>query len=412
MIDVWAGGDQSNQADMLCISSCNGPFPCVQCKEKKENMCRKGNAEPRTLEEIDLLSHTVCGVCPGCKVEIVATKEEVLDPAKQMVKAAAGDEEPKSGPVFVWLKKQKLSWLYAHFGIKYGHHPLIRVRVKKWVLCILHMDLRVKGGLINKTLFSYLGEYGNADEQKTKVEAILTRNGVWIRDGAVKAKSKDMNAAYKKDISFVGRDAVAIADLAEEMLDVMFPPDMRAEDEDVAEEHARALLCWTTYRPLWRLLNNDFVDVRDVQERKERGDQVQKLADVFLDAWVKAVGYTQGLYLHMLHAHVADWVRDLGDLRPYASHGLEHAHSIRKLIARHLTNRHKHAKVRKDGKMGKARTEQCLSTVTARKEMMRQGGHALQQREDAANTKARRATQARRIAKEKEKGRVKVVADF
>ena len=132
--------------------------------------------------------------------------------------------------------------------------PLIRVRVKKWVLCILHMDLRVKGGLINKTLFRYLGEYGNADEQKTKVEAILTRNGVWIRDGAVKAKSKDMNAAYKKDINFVGRDAVAIADLAEEMLDVMFPPDMRAEDEDVAEEHARALLCWTTYRPLWRLL--------------------------------------------------------------------------------------------------------------------------------------------------------------
>ena len=135
-----------------------------------------------------------------------------------------------------------------------------------------------------------------------------------------------------------------------------------------------------------------------------------------VDKTSKMKSLTQRLYLPlhdvMLHAHVADWVRDLGDLRPYASHGLEHAHSIRKLIARHLTNRHKHAKVRKDGKMGKARTEQCLSTVTARKEMMRQGGHALQQREDAANTKARRATQARRIAKEKEKGRVKVVADF
>jgi hypothetical protein len=79
--------------------------------------------------------------------------------------------------------------------------------------------------------------------------------------------------------------------------------------------------------------------------------------------------------------------------------GLEHAHSIRKLIARLLTNRHKTMKkLRKDGKMGKARTEQCLSNVLSRKEMIRNSGHDLHQLEHRRNELAARATQVKRIA--------------
>jgi hypothetical protein len=142
--------------------------------------------------------------------------------------------------------------------------------------------------------FNYLGDYGGPDVQKKLIEELMIANSVWIREGAIKPTSKDLSAAYKKDISFVGRDAVALGDLAEEMLDIMIPPEQRAEDEDIAEEpeHARALRCWTTYRPLWRLLTNDFVDVNDEQERNKRADEVQKLSDDWLEAWVEAVGYT------------------------------------------------------------------------------------------------------------------------
>jgi hypothetical protein len=119
------------------------------------------------------------------------------------------------------------------------------------------------------------------------------------------------------------------------------------------------------------------------------------------------------LYIHMLHAHMADWVRELDDLRPYQSQGLEHAHNIRKPIARLLTNRHKTVKkLRKDGQKGKARTEQCLSIVLARKEMVRRAGHDLHQTEHRRNELAACATQIKRIASEKEKGREKVVHDF
>jgi hypothetical protein len=123
-------------------------------------------------------------------MEIVEKKEDVKDKfTKQMVKAAAGDEEPTSDPAFKFarIKKRKLTWLLAHFG-----GPSVCCTL------ICPVDLRIKTGMINKTMFHYLGDYGDACEQKAAVEALLTSKGVWIRDGAVKAKSKDVNAAYKR----------------------------------------------------------------------------------------------------------------------------------------------------------------------------------------------------------------------
>jgi dissimilatory sulfite reductase (desulfoviridin) alpha/beta subunit len=105
--------------------------------------------------------------------------------------------------------------------------------------------------------------------------------------------------------------------------------------------------CWTACRPLWRSLTNDFVDVNDAQVRGKRADEVQKLAEDWLEAWVEAVGYsTQGLYIHMymMHAHIADWVRELGYLRPYQSV----------------------KKVRKDGKKGHSHTQHYLLLLLRR----------------------------------------------
>jgi hypothetical protein len=36
--DVYAGSDLSNAGDMLCVSSCNGPFPCAICECKREEL--------------------------------------------------------------------------------------------------------------------------------------------------------------------------------------------------------------------------------------------------------------------------------------------------------------------------------------------------------------------------------------
>jgi hypothetical protein len=55
--------------------------------------------------------------------------------------------------------------LEAHFGIKYGHHPLIMVKIKKWIACLLHANLRITSGIINYCVLAHLGKYGNAEEQ-------------------------------------------------------------------------------------------------------------------------------------------------------------------------------------------------------------------------------------------------------
>ena len=64
-----------------------------------------------------------------------------------------------------------------------------------------------------------------------------------MRDGALKPTLKDANAAYVKDISFVGRDCEVGVDLAPRMLKVIFPAAQRQDDSDIQEAYERALRC-------------------------------------------------------------------------------------------------------------------------------------------------------------------------
>jgi hypothetical protein len=58
-----------------------------------------------------------------------------------MCRAQTGDEEPAKKDWSSNLKALKITWLVAHLGIKYGHHPLLRVEIKKWIACLLHANL-------------------------------------------------------------------------------------------------------------------------------------------------------------------------------------------------------------------------------------------------------------------------------
>ena len=146
---------------------------------------------------------------------------------------------------------------------------------------MLHMNLRIVTGMINRCVFDFLGDYGDAEEQAAALLAILGGSNVWMRAGALKPTSKDANAAYVKDISFVGRDCEVVVDLAPRMLEVIFPAAQRQDDSDIQEAYERALRCWTVWALLWRQLNDD-IDVYDEEARNTRADVVQKLADEWL----------------------------------------------------------------------------------------------------------------------------------
>jgi hypothetical protein len=327
---------------MNCVSSCRGPCPCTFCEAKLSelNPFKKHKKRPvrRTLSRIRLLAHTECGICPGCKMEIVSTQAEVKDAKKQVVLAEGGDVVPPEGQWSAYLKSLDMSWLEAHFGIVYGRHPLLRVEVAKWYACLLHFNLRLTGGCINKLVFAYLGKFGKLEDQVAAIGELLKDCGIWVREASLKPKSKNQEAAYVPDISFVGKDAIGIHKLAEQLSDIVFPPAKRARDKDLQKTYDKAMKVWNLWRDIWRMINNA-VDSDDEAARNKRADEVQVLGDEFRVAWYKAVGNTHGLYVHYLHEHLADQIRAVGDLSPYQAQGLEHLHSFRKLIARHLTNR-------------------------------------------------------------------------
>jgi hypothetical protein len=295
------------------------------------------------------------------------------------------------------------TWLEAHAGIKYGRYPLINVEPEKWYLCLLHFNLRVTGGNINKLVFAHIGKFGDQKEQAKELCEILQEAGIWVREERLKPKSKKADAAHVKDISFVGRDAVGIQTLAENLMDVVFPPDERDDDEDVKKMYDKGMEVWNVWRDLWRLLNNK-IDSDDVQARNQRADEVQVLADRYRVAWCRAVGSTSGLYVHIMHEHLADQVRAVGDLRPYQSQGLEHLHSFRKLIARHLTNRQIALSKHK-----RNRVTQSFSVQLASKHLMRMKATSEDQADHKRRALANAKTREKRVAEVAATGRVKTV---
>ena len=406
---IYAGGDCSNIADMLCISGCNGPYPCPWCHVKRENMnpFKKSTVRPqrRTLESIGLLTHTTCGVCPGCRMEIVPTQADVKDSKKQMARADAskGDEVPSKGKWSAYLKSLKLTWLEAHFGHAYGHFILIRVSPNRWIACLLHANLRITSGIINILVFKFIGEYGKAEDQTKALKELLDDAGIWVREGQLKPKSKDLSAPYEKGVNFVGRDAEGINMLGTKLIDIVIPSAVRATNNLAQVKYEKIVACWDKWKEVWRVLNNG-VGTAD-NAREERAVQVQELADEFRVLWYKAAGSTQGLYIHMLHEHFADMVREVGDLRPYQSQGLEHLHSFRKLIARHLTNRQK----KLTSKNKRNRVTQTMATLLTKKHLMRKDMSGVEEKQFKVRTEAVAKQKIKRVSELGELGILKVL---
>jgi hypothetical protein len=109
-----------------------------------------------------------------------------------------------------------------------------------------------------------------------------------------------MNFAFKKGASFIGSDADTITSLAAELQEIVMPAEARARDRKCQRKYDKAMRVWAAWEKVWRLLN-DKLDSRSESARAERADQVQAAADEFLDAWVEAVGNTQGLFI--IHEH-------------------------------------------------------------------------------------------------------------
>ena len=118
----------------------------------------------------------------------------------------------------------------------------------------------------------------------------------------------------------------------------------QARNEEAALRRIRVRFAWEAWGDCWVLLNAPLLypDDDTVQHvRNTRADEVEAMTADFVRKHVAAVGTTEGLYLHILHAHAHEQVRKWGDLRVRQTQGLEHCHKNRKQVGLNGTNRKK-----------------------------------------------------------------------
>ena len=116
----------------------------------------------------------------------------------------------------------------------------------------------------------------------------------------------------------------------------------KAADPEAARRRHHTRQAWHAWGVCWALLNEPLVytdDCKNEDVREERAALFKVSVDAFVRAHVAAAGTTEGLYMHILHAHVPDQIRRWGDLRPRQTQGLEHAHKIRKQVGLNASNR-------------------------------------------------------------------------
>jgi hypothetical protein len=123
---------------------------------------------------------------------------DVKDPIKQMCKAQPGDDEPTK---------------------------------KDWSSLTCASRAALSTAVFSLTQASTARRWSRAQSSRRRV----------AQESAVnfKPKAKDLTAAYKKPISFVGRDAESIKMLGVKLMNIVFPPAIRDFEERFVQKGAR-----------------------------------------------------------------------------------------------------------------------------------------------------------------------------
>jgi hypothetical protein len=294
----------------------------------------------RDLDQCKLLAHlTVGGTCPGCDKEIV---EKVSNKATQVQVAKPGMPQPRG-------RVDGKSHLQAHQNQRTGTGPLIDVPLARWVLCVLHLHLRIVGALFKSTILEVIGKFHvkgvkNCDDTGTVAELIfnfLTDEGIHVKK---KTDPGNVISTFYNSISkhsFHGGDCSVMERIWERLCEMNYPASMcdvtsPTWDRDVASRKKNVMKIWAMwFEEIWPLINNSELD------KEAHASKVEVEGIKFLKLWKKVIGDTTHLYPHMLVAHLPDQIRELsGHITLYQTSGLEHKHSWRKLW-RKLTNKHK-----------------------------------------------------------------------
>jgi hypothetical protein len=373
---VRATGDLAFQCVSACISTCNGPASCPYCVCPKQELDKRGKQHaPRTRHGILQRAHRVVGLCPCCGLMVTDTADgRKLNPKKEtpLLHGPVDKELPvphaKRGKT---AGGDRITHLSLHDGISPGQAPPFDFEPDDWAACLLHARLCQVGGMFRRSVLSAITN----NEHGRELWEFLDGRGFEMKKKYFEKSKKKLDYANLEFKSFgmAGSDTELLTELSDEMLALVYRREDRgpwvpnsvlfgdtpaarkafeefrdaAEDSDCGEtfgQLCKARWLWKRWKDLWRALNQDPGETQ--AEWNAHADRVQALANVYVDAHIDLCQHTEGLYLHLLWAHVPDMIRRFGDLRLRQTQGLEHRHKLRKRYGLEASNRRKGQRIK------------------------------------------------------------------
>jgi hypothetical protein len=252
-----------------------------------------------------------------------------------------------------------------HHGIVPGKDVVFDIEPTDWTACLLHANLCIIGGMFKRTFVSETGKQQDKKVDNTAqsmaIQALMKEAGMQMQPPKEESSEKlDQFQFAARSASFAGADAFRMIGIHTKMIDIIYPvrvcgpwvPDSilfgddhaaataadqasqaMASNKPAAAQRTRVRRVWHSWAQVWLLFNTDLryrVGITRAQVHKECTDEMRVLTRQFVAGHVAAVGVTQGLYLHIVHANLPDEIERWGDLRKRQSQGLEHCHKIRK----------------------------------------------------------------------------------
>lgn len=214
-----------------------------------------------------------------------------------------------------------------------------RMPISRKVPDLLHLLLRTVGHLYWHTAQRHCASEKGVLALHDWMKAVL--GVVCNSKKRVQKKQDEVSIARRKE-SFIGRECLQLLKQHEQLMEHIYE-DMLEGNQP--EEKVQAQLAWTAFSKLWKALTDRIPSEAgkfpSEADRAAKAREVQVLADVFCGAFAAASGLDDNasIYTHVIKCHLADAVKEFGNLMDFSCQGSEHVHVIVKRTFK-LTNGH------------------------------------------------------------------------
>ena len=333
-----ACADQALVHAILGLGGCASSYPCAYCEVPKSKLhdpeeMKKKKPRKRNLRRLGLLSHTLVGKCPACKMTI--TKDNIAKP---------GDKPPKIPRKIRDLLPEHLRdrpWAEIHRGVVYGHRTLLNIEPEDWCPCCLHLHLCIVRALHVLTILREvdLRDTDASETMAAQLTKLYETHNVKIKNMKKPSKSKRVLYASLENKTLNGGECTRLMHLIPEALKIVYPSSMR--DPHSSSYNKATADKYNRYSELWKLYTEiyEFIITPHPDGLRIKAEQLQEKADVFGDMWKESFKDSTHLYPHILRYHLPDYIRN-HDVDPalVMTQGLEFGHKVRKVAHNRTTN--------------------------------------------------------------------------